>query len=169
MKTEITQELLHDLFHYKDGNLYWREDRSINAKAGDLAGTKNKPHRIGINNKIYTVSRLIYLFHYGYFPENKLINLIELQGNKIENLEEASLSCIQSRRVQKNLSKIKGIYFNKVNKHWRAEIKNKVIGCKKDFLEAACLRYAAEQCLGWDRLSESPAAKYAKEHIQGIK
>lgn len=41
MKAEITQEKLHDLFDYKDGNLYWREDRG-NIKAGDKAGSEGK-------------------------------------------------------------------------------------------------------------------------------
>lgn len=169
MKAEITQDKLHDLFDYKDGNLYWKNPESKRVRDGDKAGTVSRGFCcIQINKKKYSATRLIYFYHHGYFPENKLICINKSRGVKIENLEESSLNCIQSRqKIQvRNHSKIKGIHFDENRRKWRVEIKRKFLGYIQDFLEACCLRYAAEQCLGWDTLSESSAAKYVKEHIR---
>lgn len=177
MKTEITQENLHDLFDYKDGNLYWREDKG-NIKAGDKAGSEGKRYwKIQINYKGYSLSRLVHLYHHGYLPENRLMRSDKLNGYQVENLEEASKSCIQARQEpnSRNKTGIRGVQVSKRDciGGWVAVIivnyKHKTLGQTRDLLEACCLRYAAEQCLGWDTLSESTAAKYVKEHIRGIK
>lgn len=156
---EITQEILHDLFDYKDGNLYWKEDRGIRIKAGDRAGTKtgrDGHNHVRICYSQYSVARLIFLYFNGYLPENRLTRTRKVKGTRIENLEEASFSCVQSKQEMRkdNKSGIKGINYSKKDKKWRVVIgfnyKAKTIGTVNDFLEACCLRYAAEQCLDRD-------------------
>lgn len=101
----------------------------------------------------------------------------KLNGYQVENLEEASKSCIQARQYSNSRNKtgIKGVQVSKRDciGGWVVVIivnyKHKTLGQTRDFLEACCLRYAAEQRLGWNTLSESPAAKYVKEHIQRVK
>ncbi len=87
----LTQEYLHSLFDYKDGNLYWKEYEYPRRK-NLLAGTKGTINRIYIklNGKTYLAHRLIFLYHNGYLP--KCIDHIDNNplNNRIENLREAT-------------------------------------------------------------------------------
>lgn len=132
----VTKELLHELFEYKDGELYWKIARSgikINQKAGSL-----KPNAyvlIKINRKIYGAHRLIFLMHYGYLPIN--VDHIDCNpsNNKIENLREATRNQnnYNVKKRKDNTSGIKNVVWKKSNKKWVVQImvnnKNKHIGC----------------------------------------
>lgn len=127
---EVTQELVKELFEYKDGKLFWKKVRSNAVKIGDEAGTCNnvgyRQISITTSNKKYIVltHRLIYLYHFGYFPkEIDHINLNKLD-NRIENLREATRSqnIVNNTARQDSSSGYRGIYFCKKNKRWIARI-----------------------------------------------
>jgi len=90
----ITKEVLHELFEYKDGEIYWKESPAQGVKKGDKAGTiaispsGNKFKKIRYAGKSYKVAYIIFLIFYGYMP--KRISFIDKNplNTKIENLKE---------------------------------------------------------------------------------
>lgn len=99
----VTQEYLHELFDYQDGNLYWKVDRFIgvnktvhNKSIDQPAGSPDSKNsgkaymRICIDQKRYLTHRLIFLYHHGYIP--KYIDHIngDRKDNRIENLRPAT-------------------------------------------------------------------------------
>jgi len=136
--TIIAQQLLHDVFEYRDGNLYWKIKPTNNSKVkiGDIAGClRNDGYlRVGLLRKQYATHRLIYLMHHGVLPKyidhadgNKL-------NNKIENLREASSEENNRNRslCKRNTSGHKGVTWHKQHKKWMAQLsidrKNKFLG-----------------------------------------
>jgi hypothetical protein len=111
----ITQELLHSLFDYKDGNLY-RKTNIKQFKIGTLAGShqSNGYYRVTINKKSYGLHRIIFMMFYGYFPIE--IDHIDNNpsNNKIENLRPANaiLNSYNRRILKSNKTGIKGIRFH---------------------------------------------------------
>lgn len=89
--SDLTQDLLKELFSYRDGDLYWKKSRS-GIKIGCSAGTiDDRGYRvIKINGKSYKGHRLMFLYHHGYLPEF----LDHVDGdplnNDIDNLREAT-------------------------------------------------------------------------------
>ena len=85
--------------------------------------------------------------------------------NRRVNLREASRQCnVRNSCVPcSNSSGIKGVYFNKTNKKWIASVSlgkiERYLGSFESQLEAACHRYAAEQCLGYPDCDISSSAK----------
>ena len=119
-------KILHELFEYRDGELYWKVAKARNLKIGDKAGCKRKDGRavVKINNKLMMVYRIIFAMHHGYFP--KYIDHIDSnpQNDKIENLREATLSENAYNRVRgtNNASGIKNVSWNTRRKKWRVVI-----------------------------------------------
>jgi len=123
----VTQELLHNLFEYKDGFLIRKTTVSHNAKQGDVI------HQIEprgyvvvlINGKTYKVHRLIFLMHHGYLPEK--IDHIDCNktNNKIENLRPAThTQNLQNRpKYRNNTSGLKGVSFHKKTSKWQSSIR----------------------------------------------
>ena len=74
----LPQEELHRLFDYKDGNLYWKIKPANRTNIGDVVGCIDK-HNLYIRSrykeKCYLVHRLIFAWHYGYYP--KMIDHID--------------------------------------------------------------------------------------------
>lgn len=114
------KELLHELFEYKDGNLYNRFTRSPKAVKGEIAGSFNKSnnrYRVTINQKGYQLSRLIWIYHNGDIPENIEVDHInqDKADNRTENLRLAT-------RQQNEWNKTsKGYRFE--SGKWRARIR----------------------------------------------
>ena len=170
---EPTHERVRELFRYDGKNLIRRITRG-NSKKGSVAGTPqvNGYRYIQINNKLYLAHRLIWLFHYGYFPEHE-IDHINRNGadNGLENLREVSHLC-NSRNCEghkDNTSGVTGISFCNAGKVWRVYIgfDNACyhLGKLKDFDEAVLLRLAAEQCLDWRSCGfASSAYRYSMKH-----
>ena len=131
----MNQSLVKDLFTYKDGNLYWNDDRGTNKLKGKKAGYINKIKSkkagsyqqravIGIKGKMHLAHRLIYLYHHGFLPEvidHKDGNPL---NNKIENLRE----CTQTQNCQ-NKMKVsdtpgaKGVSWHELNKKWYVRLR----------------------------------------------
>ena len=147
---ELTQEYVLSLFTYRDGNLFWRESRGNQVKAGDIAGTirKDKYSLISINNELYLSHRLIFLYHDGVLPE--FLDHIDgnPSNNAINNLREATTQ--ENHRNRKKClsmngklatSKYKGVTWDKHHKKWRNRIwidgKQKHLGYFTSEIEAA--------------------------------
>ena len=136
----ITQNLLRELFEYRDGELYWKVSNSPRVKIGDEAGGVDSKgyKRTTVNNKKYKSHRIIFLMHYGYLP--KIIDHKDRNplNNKIENLREATKSqnC-QNRKIQaNNTTNVPGVCWHKSFKKWMVQIQidkhRKTIGYFKD-------------------------------------
>lgn len=140
----VTKDLLHRIFDYKDGNLYWKSDRVANKVAGSIAGHKDpKGYVIIVLNKIkYRAHRLIYIMFNGY--TNHLIDHINgnKSDNRIENLRAATYSeNLKNAKISKsNSSGLKNV--SNYKGRWRVRLmiegKGKVIGSFDD-LELAGL------------------------------
>lgn len=178
--TVLTQERVRELFDYSDGVLI-RKIKVRKVLPGDIVGKKTSHgyYRVGIDKVLYQVHRVIWLWHYGYFPEHTIdhINRNKID-NRIENLREASKQCnMRNSNVKKcNRSGVTGVSWQTDNKRWDAGIRiNKKsihIGSSKDFLEAVAMRLAAEQCIDWCKCDSSSSAwrcmkQYQKEASGG--
>ena len=142
---EITKEILHELFEYKDGNLYWKIRLSNSVRVGDKAGniTKKGYVTVRINRKLLYLHRLIYIFHYGNIKDQ--IDHIDGNGlnNKIENLRQATRqqNNQNARKRSDNTSKHKGVSWSKAANKWISYVningKPKHLGCFTDIELAA--------------------------------
>lgn len=149
---KLTQDLLKELFDYRDGELYWKVSKAQCIKIGDLAGSVNENindyKAIGINYKTHLTHRLIFLYHHGYLPEF----LDHIDGNRsnnnISNLREATTQENNHNRKKGKShngkltsSKFKGVTWDKRSKKWQAQIgingKNKYLGLFTSEIDAA--------------------------------
>ena len=173
----LTQERVRELFDYcvETGELVRKITTSNNAKKGAVLNTANKHLgyiQISIQKVRYYAHRLIWLWHYGYFPENGIDHINrDRSDNRIENLREVSQLCNMRNtgNVATNTSGVKGVCWDNSRGLWSARVslkdKTKSIGRHVDFNEAVLHRLAAEQCLNWAGCDNaSPAYKYAKEN-----
>ena len=130
----MTQELLKELFEYKDGNLYWKLKKQ-GVKLWQIAGCvdiTNGYRTVRINRKGYLAHRIIWLYNYGVFPTNQIDHINGIKDdNRINNLREANSSQNKANSPkQQNCSSIfKGVSWNKSNKKWTARIR--ISGNKK--------------------------------------
>ena len=110
-------KILHELFEYRDGELYWKVNRYRVKSLGKLAGwIENTGYRrVLIDGKKYQIHRLVYMMHYGFMPKT----IDHLDGNrlnnKIENLRPATIeeNCRNSIKRTNNTSGVKGVFWNK--------------------------------------------------------
>jgi hypothetical protein len=124
-KKAIDQDYVLSAFDYQDGQLIRKIGR-IN-EVGSIAGCVHKGTgyiHIKINAKAFKAHRLIFLYHYGYFPE--FVDHIDgnKQNNRIENLREANKQeNSQNQKVRwTNSSGVKGVSWHKVNKKWKVAL-----------------------------------------------
>ena len=141
----ISQELLHEIFEYRDGNLYWKKASNhkvkLDRKAGSISDTGYL--RVGLFGKHFRIHRLIYLMFHGHLP--KILD--HINGNKldnrIENLRPATYSqnCSNSVKQKRNTSGIKNVYWSKKIRKWTVIIgsynKLKYFGSYASIEEAA--------------------------------
>ena len=171
----ITQEELREMFSYReDGRLIRRKRRGVRTE-GRVAGTVRPDgyRQLNIAGKFYREHRLVWLWHYGYFPENDLNHIDRKRGNsRIENLREVSRTCSNRNQgnIASNTSGVNGAYFCAQAQSWVAMVKvarkTLHLGYHKDFSGAVCHRLAAEQALDWARCDcLSPASRWVKENI----
>jgi len=134
----MTLELAHKIFIYKDGVLYWKKNNKV---CGHL-DKSNGYIRIRYKEGFYYAHRIIYLMHYGYFPE--YIDHIDRckTNNNINNLREVSQSenCRNVNVKKNNKLGYKGISIHKGSGLYRANIcinrKQNLIGYYKTLDEA---------------------------------
>ncbi len=174
----LTQDRVRELFDYnpETGDLIRKVSMGSNAKKGDTAGCLNSDGYFitGVDGKRYYNHRLIWLWVEGYFPEHEIDHESRVRSDNCwGNLREASRQC-QTRNScapANNTSNVKGVYWNKRDQKWLAQImvdgRLKYLGPYSSFEDAVCARLAAEQFLDWAGCdSNSSAYRYVKEKIQ---
>jgi hypothetical protein len=119
----MNKELVKQLFDYRDGNLYWKNDNRAKKIKGLIAGYLKQDGYIGIRymGKLYQAHRLVYLFHYGYLPEQiDHINTIK-NDNRIENLRpcDSSNNHLNVSMISSNSSGHKNVTWHKKAKKWQ--------------------------------------------------
>lgn len=121
----ITKELLHSIFEYKDGAIFWKKARK-GTKAGDAAGYINKSGYLAtqINGKRYKNHGIIYIMHYGnikyeidHIDKNPL-------NNNIENLRDVTKSQNQwnKSKSSNNSSGFKNVWLDKKTNKWAVSV-----------------------------------------------
>lgn len=158
---DLTQQQVKSLFDYRDGKLFWKENRAKGkVKAGDEAGgvCRRGYKRVMIGYKEYPVHKIIYLLHHGKIPV--VVDHINNNSldNRIENLREADhQKNMYNRRVGiNNKSGCKNVSWNKKSKSWQVHVRaNKKVHCwyVSDFelaeliaVEARCLYHKEFAC-----------------------
>ena len=175
----LTQERARELFDYRGGQLIRKVTRSHNAKAGDQAGSFDGHGYIfvHVDGRFYKAHRIIWLMHYGYFPENNIDHINRNPSdNRIENLREIGQACNirNTGNFKHNTSGVKGVCFDKWTLSWKASVKvrgkSHAIGRSEDLVEAVAMRLAAEQSLNWAGCdNSSPAFKYMQSYLKKSK
>lgn len=175
----LTYEWAHRIFNYnpETGDLTWKIPTANRVYPGDKFGTLCKiyGYRQGnVFSKLYRAHRIIWLYVYGYFPENEIDHINRKRDdNRLCNLREVSRQCnLRNAKIRvNNTSGVTGVCFHiKANK-WVAHIivnnKSKYLGVFSSYEEAVCHRLSAEQCLNWSTCNLNSAAyNYVKTHIQ---
>jgi hypothetical protein len=157
----ITQDLVKELFDYRDGYLYWRH--KVNKKHGidAPAGTINNLGYcvITINGKKIHGHRLVWLWHGKELPEQ--IDHIngDRKNNRIENLRAANCvtNAFNSKLKSNNKSGIKGVSWCNTYKKWIVQIyafKKKVTGRFKSLEEAVAFAKQKRQELHGEYANE---------------
>lgn len=175
MKNEsLTQERVRELLDYdpKTGIFIWKVNKSGRARAGDVAGCKNKRGyiQIKIDGKDYRANRLAWFYTYGYWSENQIDHENRIKDdNRLCNLREVSNQCNlrNTSNFSHNSSGVKGIGWHSRDKKWQAYIAvdGKLIhlGLFENFDDAVHARYEKEVELNWSGCdSTSPAYLYLK-------
>jgi len=123
----VEKAVLHELFIYKDGVLYWRAARG-NRKAGAKAGavTDRGYINIRIGDLHYKAHNLIWSYHHGEVPENFIVDHEDTDptNNNINNLRLATFqeNTNNSNKFKNTSSKYKGVSLNKNTGKWHAGI-----------------------------------------------
>lgn len=153
-RNHTTQERVKELFYYKDGALFYKENgtRRFKDKEVGWQEKKIKYKRMSVDCRGFLVHRIIFLFHYGYLPQ--VLDHIDNNplNNKIENLRETTntQNVINTPKVIRKgtTSKYKGVSRSQSNKYWIAQIyltrKTKTVLGKFKTERAAALRYIQE-------------------------
>lgn len=138
---------LHELFEYRDGELFYKND--IYTKGGKLTKVKKSAkaggvHPLGyvkmrVDGKVFMAHRIIYKMFNKDFEEGTLDHINNKPAdNRIENLRLATRAENNSNTVirKDNKSGVKGVYWNPRDNYWTAAIsynkKRKVLGNFKD-------------------------------------
>jgi hypothetical protein len=131
MKEDITQDRLKELLNYDNetGIFTWKIFRNNRAKTGYIAGLKNSDGyiRISIDKRMYLAHRLAWLYMYGEVAKNFIDHVDGVKtNNSIKNLRESTneqnLQNIK-KSYKNNSCGILGVYFNKANNNFRAQIR----------------------------------------------
>jgi hypothetical protein len=113
-------------FAYRDGTLYWKEDRGNHIKAGTRAGSIRRKGYVFISFKgrIYPAHRLIWAMH-GNPPAETIDHINrDPSDNRIENLRAATKNeqLFNTGLRPDNKSGIKGVSWHRITNTWRGQV-----------------------------------------------
>lgn len=186
MKNKLTQEYLKEALHYdpETGIFTWNERPESHFKnygrylswndrfSNKTIGCFDEGYlKTSIDNKLYRLQRLAWLYMEGYLPEHQVDHMDRNKANnKWENLREVSAICnAQNCNMKKNnKSGVTGVCFVKNLNKWRAAIcinhKSKYLGIFDNFDDAVRVRYNEElDNPEWTCSIDSSALKYLQE------
>jgi len=121
---QLTQDILNNIFTYKDGELYWKTKINRQTKVGTRAGSISGSGywQTWVYNKKYLNHRLIFMMFNNSVPD--CLDHIDRNplNNKIENLRSATRTENQynKKTPKHSISGIKGVY--KYKDSWRARL-----------------------------------------------
>lgn len=121
----MDQKTAKEIFDYRDGKLFWRNDRGSNAKAGQRAGGQRITgyRAVFLCGKRYQEHRLIYLWHHGHMPKQIDHINMDKSDNRIENLRPADSSQNQANtKSRSNSSGYRGVRLVPETGRWAARI-----------------------------------------------
>jgi hypothetical protein len=114
----LSRDLLHELFEYREGKLFWKK---VNSSRTDVIGKEvgclnSNGYRVTkLHGKNYFVHRLIYAMFHGQTPS--ILDHIDGNtiNNKIENLRPATSlqNSYNVKNYKSNKTGVKGVNFNK--------------------------------------------------------
>lgn len=128
-RLDLTQDILKSLLHYdpKTGLFTWLVTNSNRAKAGSIAGCVVGQHiSITIDRRMHRAHVLAWLYMKGVWPDHEIDHEDHNGYNNIwTNLRRAThqqnmMNCRRDRK--NNTSGLRGVYWNKKDKRWRAQI-----------------------------------------------
>ena len=127
-----SQEQLHEIFEYRDDNisqpLIWKIRPAYRLKIGDIAGSLygGRYYTVSVYYIRYKLHRLVWIYHNGDVPNGMIVDHVDGNSinNRIENLRLATPSenNRNSKISSKNTSGVKGVYWYKRDKKWKAQI-----------------------------------------------
>jgi hypothetical protein len=139
----ITQDLIQELFDYRDGHLYWRHRVNKKHSIANPAGTINSiGYRvITINGKKIHAHRLVWLWHGLELPDQVDHINGDRADNRIENLRvsDCMTNAFNSKLKSDNKTGVKGVSWCNTYQKWTVQIyafKRKLTGRFKSFDEA---------------------------------
>lgn len=158
-----TKELynrLREILNYdsESGLFTWKVRTSKRIKKGQIAGTVKEDGYICIrvDGTLYLAHRLVWLYHYGTFPENEIDHINRNKSdNRISNLRDVDrvTNAINKDLQSNNESGVAGVRWSKGSNKWRAYIgvegKTIQLGYFVEFHEAVNARKNAEVLYGF--------------------
>jgi len=122
----ITQEIAHEYFEYKDGDLYWKKSDARRCYVGEKVGWIDDEgyKKVIFKYRKESVHRIIFLMHHGYLPKEIDHKDGNPANNDIKNLREASRSQqVWNTRIRKdNKSGVKGVCWDAQRKQWLVRV-----------------------------------------------
>lgn len=143
----LDQETLHELFEYREGNLYWKIRSSNNVQIGDKVGNNKLYSHTSLKGKKVYVHRIIFMMFHGYLPLIIDFKDCNPSNTKIENLREADQSKVRcnSKKRKDNTSGYKGVSWCSRKEKWHARVTTKkkaaylgYFECKEKAYQAYC-------------------------------
>lgn len=125
MACELTQARLRELLHYDPLTGVFTRVVDVgprkDQKAGSVAGGENQEGyvQIQVDGKHYLAHRLAWFYVHGEWPEPECDHKDTIRNhNWLDNLRPATRS-----ENEQNQRKARGVYWNKPNSKWHAQIK----------------------------------------------
>lgn len=169
--TKLTQAELKELLDYDPatGSFFWRKTlRNGKGGAGKKAGGERYGYIfIAVKGRIYRAHRLAWLYVYGEFPPDKLIDHINgnRSDNRIENLRLASQgeNLMNRGRQSNNKAGYKGIWFDNQRQLWAA-----MIGFNNQKKALGRYETAEEAARAYDAAARLYHGQFAYQNFQEI-
>jgi hypothetical protein len=121
----LNQQLMRELFDYRDGNLYRKVSTNCRLKIGSKVGSVDRKGYIhtSIYGKPYLVHRIIFLMEYGYLPHDVDHKDKNPSNNHIDNLRPATRTQNQYNGTRKRAKdNLKHVYWTPRLNKWVVRI-----------------------------------------------